>query len=102
MQRFTGLTAAIGFLMLAAGTTGAAAQACQEGIGEAGAPDRGTALVQAYDAMLRGVDQAAWRQWQARGQRIGEAPGFTVRKLTTNCSPRGAGSFCRVQAVLCR
>lgn len=102
MQNVKGLVAALALAGIAAGATGASAQSCVETIGEATAPDRATAQRQAYEAMLRGADENLWRQWLARSQKIGEAPGWTVRKLTSNCTPRGTGTFCRVSGILCR
>jgi hypothetical protein len=96
------LMAVLAMAGIAAGATGAVAQACVETIGEAAAPDRMTAQRQAYEAMLRGADENLWRQWLARSQRIGEAPGWTVRKLTSSCTPRGSVTQCRVSGILCR
>jgi hypothetical protein len=94
---------AVGVLaVLTAGGTGATAQSCAETIGEATAPDRATAQRQAYEAMLRGADENLWRQWLARSQKIGEAPGWTIRKLTSTCNPSGGRTMCRVSAILCR
>ena len=91
-----------GFLVLVAGSSAAHAQVCVDSVGEAGAPSREPALMQAYQAMLRAVDPALLQAWQSRSQKLGEAPGYTVRKLTTNCAARGAGQFCRISATLCR
>lgn len=102
MVKSIGSAVAIGLMVLAASVTGAAAQGCVQSIGEAAAGNRDAALRQAYEAMLRGAGEAVWRSWLASSQRIGEAPGYSVSKMTTNCSPRGGGTFCRVSAVLCR
>ena len=102
MSRTSGFALALGVALLAAGATGANAQACRESIGEATGASRDGALRQAYEGMLHGLSDNTWRQWMARGQRIGDVPGYTLRKLSTNCTPRGAGMFCRVTGFACR
>jgi len=102
MKRIGGFAAAAAVAMLVCGVTGAAAQGCVESVGEASAPTRDVAVRIAYESMLRRTGDATWRQWLSRGQRIGDAPGFTIRKLTTNCTPRSSPISCRVTATLCR
>ena len=86
----------------AGAATGAAAQQCWERTAEANAPSRDAAIRSAYSSVLRAVDPGLVQAWTAGGQRLGDAPGYTVRKLTNNCTPGGAGQTCRISATICR
>lgn len=80
----------------------AAAQGCVENTTQATGPSRDAALREAYETVLKATDQALWKAWMSTGQRIGEAPGYTVRKLTSKCSAGGAGQICRIEVTLCK
>lgn len=57
---------------------------------------------QAYEAVLRGVSPQLLGAWNASGQRIGDAPGHSVRKLTNKCSASGGAQRCRIEATICK
>ncbi len=80
----------------------AAAQGCVENTTRASGPSRDAALRQAYETILRATDPALWKTWVSTSQRIGEAPGYAVRKLTSKCSAGGAGQICHVEVTLCK
>ena len=102
MRNLAGKVLATGMMFVLAASPAAFAQGCVESVGEATAPSREPALRQAYESMLRAADANLLSAWQGSSQRVGEAPGYMVRKLTTNCAARGAGQFCRISATLCR
>ena len=99
--------AAVG-LLLAGGTVASAQvgapsqRGCQHHIGEASGATRETALQLAYEGVLEAVDPSTRRTWIARGRRIGEAPGYEVRKISSKCAARGAGQSCTIDALICR
>jgi hypothetical protein len=86
---------------LAAGASTAAAQ-CEDRVGQGTGQTRDAALRAAYEAALKTPDERLLKAWIAAGQKVGEAPGHTVRKLTSNCSAGGAGQICRIAVTLCR
>jgi hypothetical protein len=95
----TSLTAlALLFVSASAGV----AQECRESTAEGSGNGRDAALRSAFEAALRAADQGAWAAWNASGQRIGEVPGYAIRKLTNNCRAGGAGQVCRITMTLCR
>jgi hypothetical protein len=87
--------------LLALGGT-ASAQTCVEKAAEGTGPTRDLAMRAAYDAALRAVDPQLGQRWSAGNMRIGEAPGYTVQKLTTKCAAGGSGQICRVEIIVCR
>ncbi len=84
------------------GSGAAFAQACFDKAAEGTAPNRDAAMRQAYAAVLQSTDPQLLRAWTAASQRIGEAPGYTVRKLTSKCGQGGAGQVCRVEVNICK
>ena len=84
------------------GSGAALAQACFDKAAEGSGPSRDEAMRQAYSAVLQATDPQLLRAWNAASQRIGEAPGYTVRKLTSKCAQGGAGQVCRVEVNICR
>ncbi len=92
---------AVAALAIAAPSS-AFAQECYDKAGEATASSRDEALKLAYEAALKATDQRLWQSWLAGGRRIGDAPGWTIRKMTSQCSAGGAGQNCRVMVTLCR
>ena len=89
-------------ISVAAGSSSAFAQVCVDKAAEGTAPNRDAAMRQAYAAVLLAIDPQLLRAWTAAGQRIGEAPGYTVRKLTSKCAQGGAGQVCRVEVNVCK
>ena len=87
---------------LTAGSGGALAQACFDKAAEGTGPSRDAAMRQAYAAVLQATDPQLLRAWTAASQRVGEAPGYTVRKLTSKCAQGGAGQSCRVEVNICK
>ncbi len=88
--------------VLCATGTGASAQECSEMIGEASAPTREAALSQAFEGVLQAKDQRSWQAWRSGSRKVGDAPGYVVRKLSSQCTPSRAGQSCRVAVLLCR
>ena len=101
------VAATIGLLVLA--TTGAAAQVgapsmkgCEHHIGQASGATREAALQLAYEGMLEAVDPRMRRVWLERSRRIGDAPGYQVRKISSKCTARGTSQSCEIEAILCK
>jgi hypothetical protein len=95
----TGVAAGLSLCLIA--STGAQAQCNTIG----GKGTEGTtegAKSQAYEAMLQGTDWGMWAAWMAQGQKLGVAPGYTVRGLKFRCKPGGWGMECRSQATFCK
>ncbi len=88
--------------VLGATATGAYAQQCSELTGEASGPTREAALSQAFEGVLQAKDQRSWQAWRSGSLRVGDAPGYAVRKLSSQCTPNRAGQSCRVTVLLCR
>lgn len=90
-----------GAAMLCATGTSVFAQQCSELTGEASASSREAALNEAFEAVLQIKDRRSWQAWLSGGRKFGDAPGYVVRKLTSQCSPGRAGQTCRVTVLLC-
>ena len=86
--------------VLGATGTGAFAQQCSELTGEASGPTREAALSQAFEGVLQVKDRRSWQAWLSGSRRVGDAPGYVVRKLSSQCTPNRAGQSCRVTVVL--
>lgn len=86
---------------LFAAASGASAQSCVNKAGEGTGGNKDSAMFQAYEAILQATSWPMWSQWMATSQKVGVAPGYTVSKLSSKCSPGGLGQTCRVQATLC-
>lgn len=101
MSKLTSITLALA-LSIAAGSSSAFAQACFDKAAEGTGPNRDAAMRQAYAAVLQATDPQLLRAWTAGTQRIGDAPGYTVRKLTSKCAQGGAGQICRIEVNICK
>jgi|LNFM01.1.fsa_nt_gb hypothetical protein len=101
MPKLTSIALALA-LSIAAGSGSAFAQGCVDKAAEGTAPNRDAALRQAYAGVLQATDPQLLKAWTAGDQRIGEAPGYTVRKLTSNCTAGGAGQICRIEVNICK
>ncbi len=100
-MRVTAIALVTAFTLLASASA-TMAQECRESMGEGTGSSRDTAMRIAFGSALRAIDERVWATWNASGQRVGEAPGYAVRKLTSNCSAGGAGQICRISVTLCR
>jgi hypothetical protein len=60
------------------------------------------AKFQAYEAVLQATDWGMWSQWMATSQKVGVAPGYTVKNVKSTCKSGGLGQSCIVQATLCK
>lgn len=87
---------------LLAATGSASAQECAERAGEATAPSKDAAMTGAYEAVLKAVDPNLLRAWSTTSRKIGEAPGYSIRKMTAQCRAGGQGQICRIVATICR
>jgi hypothetical protein len=67
-------------VVLAAGTSGAHAQACVNRAAEGTGPSREVAMRAAYENVLRAINPSVAQGWASQGLRIGEAPGHSVGK----------------------
>ncbi len=84
------------------GLSGAHAETCEDKAAEGSGPSRDAALRQAFATALQAVDPQALQRWLGAGMRVGEAPGYAVRKLSVNCTQGGPGQVCRIETTLCR
>lgn len=48
-----------------------------------------SAQFQSWEAILQSIDWAAWASWMADNQRIGTAPGYSVKDLKVDCKDGG-------------
>lgn len=87
--------------VLVAGAGTAAAQ-CADQVGQGTGQTREAALRAAYEVVLKSTDERLLKAWVAANQKVGEAPGYSIRKMTSNCSAGGAGQICRLAVTLCR
>lgn len=108
MLKLVGTPALIAAAVLVLGGTGATAQGapstqnCVVRAAEAISASRESAMDLAYESVLQSVDRRMAQTWASRGRRIGDAPGYQVRKINTRCTPRGTSQSCTVEASLCR
>lgn len=102
MLKRAAISAVAAVLAATALSTASVAQECFDKAGQGTAPTREAAMSAAYEAVLRATDANLLRAWLAGSRRIGDAPGWTVRKLTNHCTPAGAGQTCRIMATLCK
>jgi hypothetical protein len=82
--------------------SGVAQAACINKAGEGTNSTLDGAKFQAYEAVLQATDWGMWSQWMATSQKVGVAPGYTVKNLKSTCKPGGLGQTCVVQATLCK
>jgi hypothetical protein len=94
------LTALLGSAVLGLATSANAA--CINKAGEGTNSTLDGAKFQAYEAVLQATDWGMWSQWMASSQKVGVAPGYTVKNLKSTCKPGGLGQTCIVQASLCK
>jgi hypothetical protein len=83
-------------------SAGSAAAQCLDKVGEGSGASREAALLAAYEAALKATDERLLKAWLAGARKLGDAPGYTVRKLTSNCTAGGPGQICRIAVTLCR
>jgi hypothetical protein len=108
IPRTTSKIAGFALALAMAGASGAAAQApgsgdrCPTRAADATAESRDAAMRLGYEISLQAFDPRLAKTWIARGSRVGEAPGYTVRRLVTKCQPRGRQHSCYVEVSLCR
>lgn len=80
-----------------------AQSACVNKAGEGTNNTEEGAKFQAYEAILQATDWGMWGQWMASSQKVGVAPGYTVKGLKSKCTKgAGLGFSCVVQATLCK
>lgn len=102
MSRSKAAAAALACVLTCAAATVAGAQECLDRAGEGTSTTRDGAMRAAYEAALRATDAGLLRAWLDRSQKIGEAPGWAVRRMTAKCAASGAGQTCRIETTLCR
>lgn len=83
------------------GSVAAFAQ-CLEKTGSGTGGNDKSAQFQSWEAILQATDWAAWASWMADNQRIGTAPGYSVKNLKVDCKGGGLGRECIIQATLCK
>lgn len=96
---------AAGFVVAvpAVATAQKAGASCVNKAGEGTNTTEDGAKFQAYEAVLQATDWGMWSSWMASSQKIGVAPGYTVKNLKSRCTKgSGLGFTCRVQATLCQ
>lgn len=94
---------ALGCVLSLASIAPAAAQGCVNKAGEGTNTTEDGAKFQAYEAILQATDWGMWGAWMASSQKVGVAPGYTVKNLKSKCTKGGGLGFtCRVQATLCK
>ena len=101
MLKLKAIAIAVAAGTLAMGATSASAQ-CVNKAGEGTGGNKDSAMFQAYEAVLQATNWGMWSAWMATSQKVGVAPGYTVSKLSSKCTPGGLGQTCRVQATLCK
>jgi hypothetical protein len=98
LTRIYALAAAVALTAL----SGAANAACINKAGEGTNTTLDGAKFQAYEAVLQATDWGMWSQWMSTSQKIGVAPGYTVKNVKSTCKAGGLGQTCIVQATLCK
>lgn len=93
---------AVAALGLALTVSAASAQTCTPKAGEGTNTTADGARFQAWEAVLQAYDWSVWGAMMSSNQKVGVAPGVTVRDLKSSCKPGGLGQVCVVQARLCR
>ncbi len=97
------LGAGLAFLAPVVTTTDAmAAGTCVNKAGEGTNSTEDGAKFQAYEAVLQATDWGSWASWMAGSQKIGTAPGYTVKNVKSKCTKGGLGFNCKIQATLCK
>ena len=76
---------------------------CIRKAGEGTAVSKDGALFQAYEVILQTTSFfGVWAPWISSGGKIGEAPGYVVKKPKSRCRKGGLGYVCVYQATLCK
>jgi hypothetical protein len=101
MLKLTRLSALVATVALTA-MTGTVNAACINKAGEGTNSTLDGAKFQAYEAVLQATDWGMWSQWMASSQKVGVAPGYTVKNVKSTCKAGGLGQTCIVQATLCK
>lgn len=91
-------------MMLAAmtGSGAARAETCWDKAAEGSGASRDAAMRQAYLTVLAATDPQLANAWVAANQRVGDAPGYAVRKLSLNCVQGGLGQNCKIEVTICK
>lgn len=89
-------------VIFASAASASAQDRCVNKAGEGQGTSRDPAMFAAYLQVLQSTNFAMSTGWAASNKKIGEAPGYTVTKLTSRCVAGGAGQICRIQATLCK
>ena len=84
------------------GSGAAHAQTCWDKAAEGSGVSREAAMRQAYLTVLRATDPQLANAWVAANQRVGDAPGYDVRKLSVNCAQGGPGQICKIEVTICK
>ena len=88
--------------LIVAASAPADARTCINKAGQGTNTTEEGAKFQAYEAILQATDWGIWANWMVTSQKIGQAPGYTVRSVRFKCQPGGLGSTCVGQATLCK
>lgn len=105
MRRKTSIVCGLALCMAAAfaSTPSMAQSACVNKAGEGTNTTMDGAKFQAYEAILQATDWGSWASWMASSQKVGTAPGYTVKNLKSKCKTgEGLGHVCVVSATLCK
>ena len=84
------------------GAAGALAESCEDKAAEGSGPSREAAMRQAFATVLQATDPQVLQLWLGARMRVGEAPGYAVRKLSVNCTQGGPGQICKIETTLCK
>ena len=84
-------------------SAGAASAQCIKKAGEGTAGTKDGAMFQAYEIILQTTDFfGVWAPWITSGGKVGEAPGYTVKRKKSRCRKGGLGYVCTYHATLCK
>lgn len=82
---------------------GAKGRTCVNKAGQGTGSTDDNARFQAWEAVLQATNWSSWASWMSGNNRIGEAPGYSVRNLRQRCRAGGGlGRECTIQATLCQ
>jgi len=100
-RKFTCSGAVLATVLIAA--TSAASAQCIKKAGEGTDGTKDGAMFQAYEIILQTTDFfGVWAPWIASGGKIGQAPGYVVKRPKSRCKKGGLGYVCVYQATLCK
>lgn len=79
------------------------AKTCVSKAGQGTGSTDDNARFQAWEAVLQATDWGSWASWMSSKNRIGDAPGYSVKNLKQRCiAGGGLGRECTIQATLCK